>query len=89
MAEAFAEAIDLNFGIAPNQLTDTDVEKVLEKMVPVRELTNQNFHLNRLMVYLVGRSPRLVVKYFAARIRYSILHKEGQEKNKMRMPGSC
>ncbi len=24
MAEAFAEAIDLNFGIAPNQLTDTD-----------------------------------------------------------------
>jgi hypothetical protein len=78
MAEAFAEAIDLNFGIAPKQLTETDVEKILEKMVPVRELTNQNFHLNRLMVYLVGRSPRLVVKYFADRILYSILHREDQ-----------
>jgi hypothetical protein len=76
MAEALAEAIDLNFGIPPDNLTDDDLETVLKKLVPIREMTHHNFHLNRLMAYLVNRSPRLVVKFFADRIQFSIRQKE-------------
>jgi hypothetical protein len=76
MAEVFAEAIDSNFGIPPDLLTDDDIEKILQKLVPVREITHQNFHLARFLAFLVRWTPARVVGFFLRRIEYSTTHKE-------------
>jgi hypothetical protein len=76
MAEVFAEAIDAQFGIPPDLLTDDDVEKILRKLVPVREITHQNFYLARLLAFLVRRSPTRIVDFFVNRIEYSMTHKD-------------
>lgn len=78
MAEVFAEAIDSNFGIPPDLLTDDDVEVILKKLVSVREITHQNFHLARFLAFLVRRSPTRVVEFFVNRIEYSMTHKDEQ-----------
>jgi hypothetical protein len=76
MAEVFAEAIDSNFGIPPELLTDNDIENILQKLVPVREITHQNFHLARFLAFLVRRAPARVVTFFLHRIEYSMAHKD-------------
>jgi hypothetical protein len=76
IAEVFAEAIDANFGIQPELLTDDDIRKILEKLVPVREINYQNFHLARFLSFLVKRSPTRVVDFFINRIEYSTTHKD-------------
>jgi hypothetical protein len=76
MAEVFAEAIDSNFGIPPDLLTSDDIEKILQKLVPVREITHQNFHLARFLAFLVRRTPARVVGFFHRRIEYSMAHKD-------------
>ena len=76
MAEVLAEAIDTNFGIPPDLLTDDDIARILRKLVPVREITHQNFHLARFLGYLVRRSPTRVVDLFVNRIEYSTAHKD-------------
>jgi hypothetical protein len=76
MAEVFSEAIDAQFGIPPDLLTDDDIEKILRKLVPVREITHQNFHLARLLSFLVRQSPARVVGFFLDRIQYSMTHKD-------------
>jgi len=76
MAEVFAEAIDSNFGIPPDLLTEGDIEKILQKLVPVREITHQNFHLARFFAFLVGRMPARVVGFFLSRIEYSTAHRD-------------
>ena len=75
MAEVFAEAIDSDFGIPPDLLTDDDIEKLLQKLVPVREITHQNFHLARFLAFLVRRKLARVVGFFLRRIEYSMTHK--------------
>jgi hypothetical protein len=76
MAEVFAEAIDSNFGIPPDLLSDEDIDKILQKLVPVREITHQNFHLARFLAFLVRRTPARVVDFFLRRIEYSTTHKD-------------
>jgi hypothetical protein len=76
MAEVFAEAIDSNFGIPPDLLTDDDIEKILQKLVPVREITHQNFHLARFLAFLVRRTPARVVGFFLSRVEYAMTHKD-------------
>lgn len=76
MAEVFAEAIDVNFGIPPDLLADDDIEQILRKFVPVQEITHQHFHLARFLAFLVSRSPTRVVDFFVDRIDYSMSHKD-------------
>jgi hypothetical protein len=76
MAEVLAEAIDSNFGIPPDLLSDDEIEKILEKLVAVREITHQNFHLARFLAFLVRRTPARVVGFFLRRIEYSTTHKD-------------
>ena len=76
MAEVFAEAIDAKFGIPPDLLTDDDIERILQKLVPVREITHQNFHLARFLAFLVRRNSARVVGFFLHRIEYSMTHKD-------------
>jgi hypothetical protein len=76
LAEVFSEAIDSQFGIPPDLLTDDDIDKILIKLVPVREITHQNFHLARFLAFLVRRSPTRVVYFFVNRIEYAMTHNE-------------
>ena len=76
MAESLTEAIDFQFGIPPELLADNDIDKILQKLVPVSEITHREFHLTRFLGFVVKRSPERVVKFFLDRIQYSIAHKD-------------
>lgn len=79
MAEVFAEAIDSSFGISPDLLTHDDIEVILQKLVPVREITHENFYVARFLAFLVRRAPARVVSFFLRRIEYSTAHKDEQD----------
>jgi hypothetical protein len=78
IAEAMSEGLDVQMGISPDLLKDEEIELILNKLVVTNEITEQMFHLSRLLSYFVKRSGTKVVDFFLKRIDYSIAHKDDQ-----------
>lgn len=78
LAEALLEALDPDYGIPPSELSDADVELILEKLVLTRDITHQSFHFGRFLGYFLSRKPKRVAEFFVERVKFAVTHKTDQ-----------
>jgi len=71
LAEGLCEALDPQFGISPILLSKTQAKRLLQKLVPIGDVTHQAYHFSQVLGFLAERMPELLFDFFLKRIHFA------------------